>query len=181
MNFGQYMLVFGGLAYHSNRDKILLLVTIVGLGCIIIPLLMMLGPKSINWEKVIPSIALLGFIIAGLIILLPPIINRMKRKKECSLNIQATVLKQEKDNNPKKIRYTTTYIYTYNGKKHKFIRYDERIKRDIDSTIEISVDPEFPEKPLEPIDSTFIIRVFAGIYWLAFIILISLLFISQNF
>lgn len=183
MNFGQYMLVFGGLAYHSNRDKILLLVTIVGLGCIIIPLLMMLGPKNINWDVVIPSIALLGFIIAGFIILLPPIINRIKRKKECSLNIQATVLKQVKNNekDPKKIRYTTTYTYTYNGEKYKFIRYNEKIKRDIDSTIEISINSEFPKNTLEPIDTLFIVRICIGIYWIAFMVFISLLFISQNF
>ena len=81
MNFGQYMLIFGGLAYNSSKEKIVLIAPIVGLGCIVIPLLMMIGPKKINWDVTIPAIALLGFIIAGLIILLPPIINRIKRKK----------------------------------------------------------------------------------------------------
>lgn len=183
MNFGQYMLVFGGLACYSTRDKILLIVPIVGLGCIIIPLLMMIGPKNINWEVVIPSIALLGFIFAGLIILIPPIINRFKRKKECSKNIQAEVFKQvkDKDNNSKKIRYTTTYTYTYNNKKYKFKRYNEKEEKNIGSIIEIKIDPEYPESILEPIDSIFIIRICVGIYWLAFMIIISLLFISQNF
>ena len=183
MNIGQYMLVFGGLACYSTHDKKLLIVPIVGLGCIIIPLLMMIGPKNINWEVVIPSIALLGFIFAGLIILIPPIINRIKRKKECSLNIKAEVFKQvkDKDNNSKKIRYTTTYTYTYNNKKYKFKRYNEKEEKNIGSIIEIKIDPEYPESILEPIDSMFIIRICVGIYWLAFMLLISFLAISQNF
>lgn len=183
MNIGQYMLVFGGLACYSTHDKKLLIVPIVGLGCIIIPLLMMLGPKNINWDVTIPAIALLGFIFAGLIILLPPIINRIKRKKECSLNIKAEVFKQvkDKDNNSKKIRYTTTYTYTYNNKKYKFKRYNEKEEKNIGSIIEIKIDPEYPESILEPIDSMFIIRICVGIYWLAFMLLISFLAISQNF
>ena len=183
MNIGQYMLVFGGLACYSTHDKKLLIVPIVGLGCIIIPLLMMIGPKNINWEVVIPSIALLGFIFAGLIILIPPIINRIKRKKQCSLNIQAEVFKQvkDKDHNSKKIRYTTTYTYTYNNKKYKFKRYNEKEEKNIGSIIEIKIDPEYPESILEPIDSMFIIRICVGIYWLAFMLLISFLAISQNF
>lgn len=183
MNFGQYMLIFGGLACYPTRDKILLIVSIVGLSCIIIPLLMMIGPKSINWEVVIPSIALLGFIFAGLSILIPPIINRIKRKKECSENIQATVVKQvkDKDKKSKKIRYTTTYTYTYNNKKYKFKRYDEKKEKTIGSIIEIKIDPEYPESILEPIDSTFITRICVGIYWLAFMLLMCFLAISQNF
>ena len=125
MMFGQYFLVFGLIPLFASEGKEKLIsvpFVLVGLGCIIIPYLMMhpeLLRVSIIWEAVLPIIFMLVFIGAGLAMVFLPILNRRELEKKCTVLVDATISEYLSHRYEDVTVYCPVYSFEYMNKKYK--------------------------------------------------------------
>lgn len=125
MVFGQYFLVFGLIPLFATKGKEKLISVpfiLVGLGCIVIPYLMMhpeLLKVTIIWEAVIPVIFMLVFVGAGLAMVILPILNRRKLEKTCTAFVDATITEYLSYMDEDTTVYCPVYSFEYMNKKYK--------------------------------------------------------------
>lgn len=190
MNFGQYILFFGITGYKEMKDKMLLIPIAAGLGCIIIPLLMLLTTESnIDWEKIIVIIALLVFIIAGLGMIIIPLRKYLAQKRLCSVIVPATIISYDsteyRDPDTRRIKtlYAPTYIYTYNGKEYKVESdtYSNVGVKGEGSAVDLRINPDNPTEILDPNLFGLIVTVSIGICFNLMAIPLLYIYIVQNF
>lgn len=164
MIFGQYFLVFGIIfanAQRKDRDKSLVpyLFMLIGISCIIIPLLMMypnLLTIEINWERTIPILVMLLFIIVSLAMIISPIIKTKRLKKVCTLRVCATVIKHKTEYSDRGRKlFAPVYEFEFNGKKYEVCKeqYTNINVIPKGTIVELLINPLDPEEFLD--DSNF--------------------------
>lgn len=183
MNFGQYFLVFGLLAYKSSKHKAPLIAVLVGLACILIPLFIKYGPKTINIEVVMLILLLIVLLIVGLCLIIIPISKYYKELKLYSSIVPATIIlysEMSNDIRSNNILYAPTYKYEYNGKEYK-IRSKTYRKKTLPegSLVNIRIDPNRPDIIYKTNLLNLIVPVFIGIILLLVPILIVSYFITN--
>lgn len=189
MNFGQYFLVFGLIAFFNTKrfEKFISLPFIlVGLCCVVIPYCMLhpeLIPTDVNWETVIVLLMLSGFILAGLAAIFIPLFKRKYQKEVCTYEVQATIVDYDttiSDNG--NTLYAPIYGFWYNGK-------DWRVCNNFYSNVgvpergkiyTIKINPDNPEEFFNEKSRGYLIGVFVGVLVLIFILSVLYLFLSQG-
>ena len=154
MIFGQYFLVFGLIAFFKNKGTgrlISIPFILIGLASVIIPYLM-LNPEilgiPINWESVIALLLILVFVIAGISLIVIPIINTKKLKEKCNVEIEATIIENKSKYNNGNILYCPIYEFTYNETKYNVTNniYTNINVKPVDTIVKIKINPNNPEE-----------------------------------
>lgn len=162
--FGQYFIVFG-IMFIKGKNKsrlesikskpIPLLVIMIGLCCIIVPILMMypnLLPFEINFDNITSFLFLLGIIYAGIMILFFTYIDIIYLRKYCTYPVKATIIKYKKEYSSgarnRGIVYCPIYGFTYNGKEYKVSnnKYTNLIPLEIGKSVDLKINPNFPKE-----------------------------------
>lgn len=155
MLFGQYFFVFGMFPLFSKSedisDKLISIPFIlVGLGCIIIPYLM-INPRllevEIVWDSVILLLLILLFVIAGFFMIVFPIFKRKKLEKLCTLTVPAKIVRHEyqySDNGNK--LYCPIYEFEFNKNKYEVSNniYSNIGLKPVGSIHNIKINPDDP-------------------------------------
>lgn len=145
--FGQYFLIFGIIAL-CNKVWPGIIFTIVGSVLIIVPILMMNPNLNFNWDKIIPIIGLIGFILVGIGLMVVPTIIKKVKEKKTSFKLSAKVIKlNEADDNNTKL-FAPVYEYSFNNKiyqKEADIYTNVNIPN-IGEIVEIMINPNNPEE-----------------------------------
>lgn len=190
MNFGQYILFFGLTGYKATKDKMILIPVAAGIGCIIIPLVMMLTrEQNVDWEKIIVIMALLIFIIVGLGMIIIPLRKHLDKKRICSVIVPATIVSydstkyRDDDTRIVKTLYAPTYIYTYNGKEYKTESdtYSNVNIKGEGSAVDLRINPNNPTEILEPNLFILIITMIIGFVFVIMATPLLYIYIIQNF
>lgn len=189
MNFGQYFLVFGLIAFFNTKrfEKFISLPFIlVGLCCVVIPYCMLhpeLIPTDVNWETVIVLLMLSGFILAGLAAIFIPLFKRKYQKEVCTYEVQATIVDYDttiSDNG--NTLYAPIYGFWYNGKDWRVCNnfYSNVGVPERGKTYTIKINPDNPEEFFNEKSRGYLIGVFVGVLVLIFILSVLYLFLSQG-
>lgn len=156
MVFGQYFVVFGIIPLFSKAKGKLIGIPfiLVGLACIIIPLLM-LHPEllsfNIDWNYVIPLLFMSVFIIVGLVLILVPILIKNKLKKVCTVTVFATIKDYDVSYDDGKKLYCPIYSFEFNNEKYEFLGkiYSNINLKPIGTVLNLNINPNNPNQFLE--------------------------------
>lgn len=158
MTFGQYFLVFGIIflktAKKGAERVIPILFGLIGLSCIIIPYLMMkpeINGIEINWETVIKLLFVILFIIAGLMAAFMPIIRIKKLKNKCSIEVEATIIKNDVFRPDGRKLYCPVYEFEFNGKKYEVMneQYTNTYVNPVGTKVNLKINPDNPKEFLD--------------------------------
>ena len=174
MIFGQYFFVFG-LIPLFQAEKFEKLISIpfllIGLGCIIIPFLMMhpeILNAEINWDYIIVLCLLSCFIIAGLCMIIIPIIRHKRLKEKCSITVSATITDYltNYDSEHGTI-YCPVYEFEFNKKKYQVNNnmYSNFNLQPKGTVIDLKINPDNPEEFLDN-ESVSTLAIILGIIFL---------------
>lgn len=155
MMFGQYFLVFGIIflkaAKKSEERVIPILFGLIGLSCIIIPYLMMkpeVDGIEINREIVFKLLCVCVFVLGGLMAVFMPIIRIKNLKGKCTIEVEATIIKNDFIYNGRHKTYCPVYEFEFNGKKYevKNNQYTNIYVKPVGTIVNIKVNPDNPEE-----------------------------------
>ena len=189
MNFGQYFLVFGLIAFFNSKrfEKFISLPFILaGLCCLVIPYCMLhpeLIPTDVNWETVIVLLVLSGFILACLAAIFIPIFKRRYHEQVCTYEVQATIVDYDTTRSDKgNTLYAPIYGFWYNGKDWRVCNnfYSNVGVPERGKTYTIKINPDNPEGFFNEKSRGYLIGVFVGVLVLIFILSVLYLFLSQG-
>ena len=167
-------LFFGfGICISIATKKIELFVIpfmLVGLLCIIIPFCM-LHPElldfEIDFDKLIVSLAILGFAIAGLLMVVLPIRKRKKLKEVCTTTVSATIVENLTHYKEGKTLYCPVYGFNFGGKSYRVHNntYSTFEGKKVGTIVDFKINPNNPEEFLEDFD---VMLVVMGVIFLLF-------------
>lgn len=191
--FGQYFLVFGLLGFNASKnekgfDKYFpLIFALVGLICIIVPLLMA-NPDflsvTIIWDNAIPALMLLAFVLSGFGLIFIPMISRRKKLETTTYKITATIKKYKTTRGDSSTVYCPIYEFYYNGKEYLVDdnSYTNVGVKPVGTNVELLIDPNNPEEFLtkERWNGASIITLILGIMFLLMSLPIFIYFITNN-
>ena len=184
MVFGQYFLVFGIIALKNDKDGIIgVSFTTVGLACIVIPFLIMhpnLLSFEINWDYIIPVLGVLVFVIAGLAMIIIPILKRKKLEKVCTVSVTAKIVENLMTIDEGNKLYCPVYEFEFNGKKYNVTNncYTNVGVSPVGTLIDMKINPNDPNEFLNKEPSSIILLII-GIMFL-FISVPALIFVIVN-
>ena len=147
MVVGQIFLVLG-LLILKNAKVISLIAIIPGLLLVIIPYLMLnqnLLPFAVDWKKLLISLSLIIFIIIGLVMMILCNKKLMELKEKCTIIIKAKIVRYDTIRADKTFRYIPYYTYEFNSKIYNVKDVTVGKKQNIDSEVELKIDPLDPE------------------------------------
>ena len=153
ISFGQLFVFFGVTSYKAlEEDKIISLPFIlVGLACVIIPILNKINPENIiktSFDTWFPIVMLIIMIIAGVIQLMIGLNTKKRKEKNCTFKVLATITKYDEylDPEDRRTMYTPIYTFTYDKKTYEVSQasYSSVEKFPIGHSIEILIDPSNP-------------------------------------
>ena len=190
MVFGQYFLVFGLIPLFATTGKEKLIAVpfiLVGLGCIVIPYLMMhpeLLKVTIIWEAVIPVIFMLVFVGAGLAMVILPILNRRKLEKTCTAFVDATITEYLSYMDEDTTVYCPVYSFEYMNKKYKVDDnfYTNFNIRPEGTVVKLRINPLDPKEFFDPSSksSNFVVLI-GGLFLLVSVPVLVFLLASFQF
>ena len=163
ISFGQLFLFFGVTSYRAlEEDRVVSIPFIlVGLSCIIIPILNKIEPENIiktSFDTWFPIVILIAMIIAGIIQLTLGMNTKKRKERNCTFKVLATKTKHEQyiDLEDRQTMYTPIYTFKYDKKTYEVSQasYSSVEKFPIGHSIEILIDPANPHD--------FIMKGFAG-------------------
>ena len=153
ISFGQLFLFFGVTSYKAlEEDRIVSIPFIlVGLGCIIIPIINKIDAKNIiqsSFDIWFPIVMLTAMIIAGIIQLKLGLNTKKRKERNCTVKVLATISKYDEyyDRKDRKTMYTPIYTFTFDKKTYEVSQasYSSVEKYPIGNSIEILIDPKNP-------------------------------------
>lgn len=156
MIFGQYFLVFGAMATRVKGDGkwISIPFLIVGLGCIVIPYLMMnpdILKVEIIWDSVIPLLFILIFVLVGLAMVIIPIMKKKNLKKRCIVPVFATIVKYKETYGESSTLYAPVYSYEYDNQKYEVSTntYSNIGVKPVGTIVDLQINPYNPKEFLD--------------------------------
>lgn len=154
ISFGQLFLLFGIIAVYNIEGKIKIVglpFILVGLSCIIIPILNKINSENIiitSFDTWFPIVGLIVMLIAGIVQLTIGLNAKKGKERNCTFKVLATISKYEEylDPEDRKIMYTPIYSFTYDKKQYEVSQasYSSVEKFPIGNSIEILIDPSNP-------------------------------------
>lgn len=158
MVFGQYFFVFGLIPLSKGKGMERLIsipFILVGLGCIIIPYLIM-NPSilsvDVKWNSVIPLLCVFMFVLAGLSMVFVPIINNKKLKKLCTLTVYAKIIEYSYtySKNGQKL-YCPIYEFEFNNKKYEVCnnKYTNFGNKPVGTIVNLKINPNNPHQYID--------------------------------
>ena len=163
ISFGQLFLFFGVTSYRALEEDRMVSIPfiLVGLSCIIIPMLNKIEPENIiktSFDTWFPIVILIAMIIAGIIQLTLGMNTKKRKERNCTFKVLATITKHEQyiDQEDRQTMYTPIYTFKYDKKTYEVSQasYSSVEKFPIGHSIEILIDPANPHD--------FIMKGFAG-------------------
>ncbi len=151
MTFGQLFLIFGIISICRKQTTGFVL-TITGLGCIIIPAINEWGylfNLNSGSDNIFPIILSIAITILGLAMLIVPDVLEDIEKRRCKILVKAEVIDFETTVlNDGTTVYAPVYGYTYNEKEYKKVtnKYRRNKTLEIGSQVEIKINDSKPEE-----------------------------------
>lgn len=149
ITLGQYFLVFGIISFGANKIAATSF-SIIGSGLIIFPILNLINLK-INWSILAPSLMFIGSIIIGLTLVLATLLEEKKRKKLCTVPVEAIVTHYtyiySKSEYGRRKSYSPIYKYQYNNEIYESVYpFFSNVKSLIntDKNVTININPNNP-------------------------------------
>lgn len=135
---------------------------------------------TIVWESVMPLLIILGFVMAGVAMVVLPIMHKKRLEKECTVTVSAIIIEYLSTHSENGRLYCPMYSFIYNGKEYKTTtnQYTNLDLKPVGSMVELKINPNDPEVFLD--DSkhyTFLIVM--GILFLAVSVPILLYILSK--
>lgn len=151
MTFGQLFVIFGIIAICRKQVTGLVL-TVTGIGCIIIPAINEWGYLfNINSgsDSFIPIILSTAVTVIGLAMLIVPEVLEDIARRRCRKIVQAEIVDFETTSlNDGTTAYAPVYGYSFNGKEYKKCtnKYKRNKKEEIGNHLEIKINEKKPEE-----------------------------------
>ena len=161
MIFGQVFFIMGIAAtisvikdskekgFFDIKKSFVLIFVIIGLGCIVIPYLILNEKKfNLNIEKLLPMIFLSIFFIAGSYLLICYLYNRKKLSSDELIKVSSKVIQLSESYSDDTVTYAPVLEYNFNGKiyTHDSDVYSNIGVPNVGDIIEIKVNPQNPEE-----------------------------------
>ena len=185
MVFGQIFLVFGLVIPKGEAKDWLISIPfiLVGLACLIIPFFILhpeLLNREIDWDRVIVTLVLSAFVIAGLAVVIIPVLKYKRLKKVCTVSVTAKIVEYLSRYSDGKKLYCPIYEFDFDGKKYNVSKnvYTNIGVSPVGTLIDMKINPNDPNEFLNKEPSSIVLLII-GIMFL-FISVPALIFVIVN-
>ena len=175
MIFGQYFFIFAffPLIKGTIKSKLILGIPFLLIGaCMIVIPLCIMNPQwfkeEINWENIIIRLTILSFILAGLIMLIAPVIERRRMEKLCTEIVDATVIKHQVKLSDGGRVYCPVYKFNYYNEDYEVSdnTFSNFGIEPVATQVQIKINPDNPNEFLRPTNTNSYFIQFIGILFL---------------
>lgn len=172
MILGQYFFI-GGLIPLIGKEKHMIGIpfVVIGFTCIVIPFLMIhpeLIPVKVVWDNVIVILFILLFFISGICLIYFTNRKQKKLKKNCTYQVDATIIRLKQDYNDGTTTYCPIYQFWYNDRYYEVssnVYTNIGIKRK-GTVVKLMINPQNPNEFLDENKWPQIITNIIGIFFI---------------